>query len=207
MICSLRKSDLCQCGCRGLCTLQAVMRLISWSMNCLASGTWPEVRHDGSPFEGWRADIGGTFLAEGRCGAVVEMRADLLEIIGALGFTQSWSDTSHPCFLCETPLANLYDFPVDMAHHDWPLRDLKKYNELAKSAVLIREVKTDEVLHELANKLQFDRRKTGGWGPGFLLFEPFDELDLPAGARLMESAELDDIHALRTLETHVHLHF
>jgi len=38
LICSLRKQDLCQCGCRGMCTLTAVMQTIAWSFNQLAGG-------------------------------------------------------------------------------------------------------------------------------------------------------------------------
>eukprot|EP00969_Alexandrium_andersonii_P300533 13286691-Alexandrium_andersonii.AAC.1 len=38
LICSLRKSDLCQCGCRGFCALGSVQRVIAWSFQCLALG-------------------------------------------------------------------------------------------------------------------------------------------------------------------------
>ena len=50
LICALRKSDLCKCGCRGLCTFGAVLRMIVWSFTALASGKYPACRHDGCPF-------------------------------------------------------------------------------------------------------------------------------------------------------------
>eukprot|EP00969_Alexandrium_andersonii_P151293 6689665-Alexandrium_andersonii.AAC.1 len=37
MICSVRKADLCKCGCKGFCTLGAILRMIAWSFNALAS--------------------------------------------------------------------------------------------------------------------------------------------------------------------------
>ena len=209
MICSLRKQDLCQCGCRGFCTLSAVMKTIAWSFNQLAGGIYPEVGHDGCAFpEGsTRAELAGTFIADGMCGAVVEMRADLLEIIGALGFTQSWSTKSSPCFLCDVEHEHLYDFPVDMCHHDWPLRDMKAYDRKARSAVIVREVATNEVLMELAVLLQYDARKKDGYGPGLLLVRDYPELNLPAGARIMESDDLSDIHHLSKLRAPVTLKF
>ena len=37
-ICCLSKKSFCQCGCKGNCTLQALMAVIVWSFTCLAGG-------------------------------------------------------------------------------------------------------------------------------------------------------------------------
>ena len=209
LICSLRKQDLCQCGCRGFCTLSAVMRTIAWSFNQLAAGTYPEIRDDGLPFAAGSMGewLAGSLIADGKCGALVELRADLLEIIGALGFAQSWSVKTSPCFLCEVAYEDLYDFPANMQHHDWPLRDAEVYDRKAKAAVIEVEVPSDDLLKKLDSMLKFDHRKRDSWGPGKVLFEPMEELGLPAGARLMESDEVRDIHQLKSLTTPITLRF
>ena len=44
----LRKARLCQCGCQGFHTMQELMEVLAWSMQCLADGLSPSTRHDGS---------------------------------------------------------------------------------------------------------------------------------------------------------------
>ena len=44
------KSRLCDCGCGGYHTYQAIHEVISWSMRCMARGVWPSRRHDDSPW-------------------------------------------------------------------------------------------------------------------------------------------------------------
>jgi hypothetical protein len=47
----VRKSLLCNCGCQGFDTLQALFDVVAWSFRCLCTGIAPEVRHDGQPFQ------------------------------------------------------------------------------------------------------------------------------------------------------------
>jgi hypothetical protein len=46
----LRKARLCGCGCQGFHTIQEIMGVIAWSMQCLVQGVSPSRRHDGSPW-------------------------------------------------------------------------------------------------------------------------------------------------------------
>eukprot|EP00959_Pyramimonas_sp_CCMP1952_P290382 6073741-Pyramimonas_sp.AAC.1 len=95
-IATIRKADLCSCACRGMCTIGAIMSVVVWSLNVLASGVFPELAHDGTPFHSeWRHNVRGFPLAEGLCGALVEMRADLLEFVSALGFRR-WDNVLNP---------------------------------------------------------------------------------------------------------------
>eukprot|EP00969_Alexandrium_andersonii_P289998 12818260-Alexandrium_andersonii.AAC.1 len=60
-------------------------------------------------------NLRGLELAEGGyCGALCEMRADLLEFVGALGF-KAWPNEAHPCFCCnshrDTLICLLYTSP------------------------------------------------------------------------------------------------
>ena len=102
-ICTLRKSDLCRCGCKGLCTLEAVQSVIAWAFQILASGKYPSFRHDGKPFaEERRANLRGMDLANGYCGALCEMRADLEEFSNSCGFKRS-SHVHQRSKMCQVP--------------------------------------------------------------------------------------------------------
>ena len=213
MICSLRKQDVCQCGCAGYCTMGPIMKVIAWSFNCLAAGLYPEIRHDGVAMQGWRAGVAGSFLADGFCGALVEMRADLLEIIGALGFSTPWvKNAANPCFMCDCGGEQLFDFPL---HFDFDedspvqLRGLPEYSKLVAQAVLIRTIESQEVLDKIRELLHFDGRKgKDGNGPGLTMKESFVEADLPEGARLMvDDLPGEDIHRLAELVAPVTLTF
>jgi hypothetical protein len=44
----LRKTRLCERGCQGFHTIQEIMDVVAWSMQCLLDGVTPSCRHDGS---------------------------------------------------------------------------------------------------------------------------------------------------------------
>jgi hypothetical protein len=96
-ITAIRKQDLCPCGCAGRCTLDAIMRTISWSFLALRAGTHPTVRADGRPLAGRMAVLAGTPLR--RRGVVIHCAADWAEIVHTLGFRSS-SSTEGCCFKC-----------------------------------------------------------------------------------------------------------
>ena len=99
LLCSVRKSDLCKCGCKGYCTLGQVLRVLTWSFTALASGIYPATSHDNGPLDHRRSLLRGTEIASGWRGALCEIRADLLEITQALGF-KNWQNPLNPCFVC-----------------------------------------------------------------------------------------------------------
>ena len=208
LICSLRKSDLCRCGCRGLCTLGEIQRIIAWSFNCIAKGEYPSVDHWGRPFEDEiREARRGTELAAGYCGALCEMRADLLEFCDACGF-QRWSTLDMPCFCCFTPKAGLYDFPVVVAadHSDaWGSvrRDSKSYDEQVQASVFRIIVHNKEELDSLNAKLKFDFLDKGYGGKCLEIAHR----GVPAGARLMHLGPVQDYRDLDDIETPATLTF
>ena len=54
-ITAFSKESVCQCGrCDGMHTLDAVWRVVAWSLQHLASGTWPSVGPFGEPLDPWR---------------------------------------------------------------------------------------------------------------------------------------------------------
>ena len=46
----IEKQDLCDCGCKGRCTLDAILEIFKWSMLVLFMGIHPETRHDKTPW-------------------------------------------------------------------------------------------------------------------------------------------------------------
>ncbi len=52
LITCFRKSELCQCACRGKCSQLSIMRVITWSFRCLSDGFFPAQGHDGRELPG-----------------------------------------------------------------------------------------------------------------------------------------------------------
>ena len=50
---SMRKSEYCNCGCRGWCSLYPVLSALAWSCEAMGKGLHPAGRHDHMP---WRAE-------------------------------------------------------------------------------------------------------------------------------------------------------
>ena len=44
------KRQACQCGCKGLCTIESLWAVLAWVQSVWSSGFWPFYRHDGIPF-------------------------------------------------------------------------------------------------------------------------------------------------------------
>ena len=66
-LCTAIQSDfLCQCGCGGRCTIDAIVRVFVWSANTAFTGSFPASRHDttpwGSSFDRWRKALANNAL-------------------------------------------------------------------------------------------------------------------------------------------------
>ena len=48
LVAAIRKKLLCQCGCRGWCTLFPLFEMLGWSCSAMAEGMHPPGRHDGN---------------------------------------------------------------------------------------------------------------------------------------------------------------
>ena len=208
LICSVRKKDICQCGCKGQCTMGAILRVVSWSFRCLAEGSHPQLRHDGSRFllSDCRHARRGQPLAGGYCGAMVEMRADLLEFVGACGF-KTWADTSDPCFCCTAEKDDMFNFPPSIAASTWQDRDAATYDEQVQEALVHRRLEAgqDGVLARLIEHMHFDTRPKG-FG-GLVLKADFPELRLTKGMRLLEDGPVVDLHQVADIRTPCTLSF
>ena len=98
---TLRRSEMCFCGCGGWCSLHAVWSYFMWTFSCLAEGEWPQRRHDFSEFahgDEVRKHKAGMALMYG---ALVHIKGDWSEFVHTFGFP-SWSTVLHPCSDCWT---------------------------------------------------------------------------------------------------------
>ena len=80
LVAVLRRSQICECGCRGWCTMWDVLEFIRWSFSCLAEGQWPSTRHDSTPFldsDATRASKSGQRLIKA---AVVHLKGDWADL-------------------------------------------------------------------------------------------------------------------------------
>ena len=75
LLCSLKKKDLCRCGCLGWCSLWPLFSFLHWSLRALGLGLYPAERHDGKPFQDHRSHEARKDL--GLVGAVIYLKADL----------------------------------------------------------------------------------------------------------------------------------
>lgn len=85
-----KKSDLLQDG----STLNAIFRVISWSLNALLAGVTPEVDENGGKMQG-----GGKALAGQWSAATIQVRGDWQFFCQAFGFP-SWRSSASCCWLC-----------------------------------------------------------------------------------------------------------
>ena len=171
----------------------------------LAGGNHPDARHDGTAFtpDDPRLQLCGTPLADGYCGALCEMRADLLEIVSACGF-KTWQHVDNPCFCCTSDKASLFEFPasIDGAGEDWADRTKEGYEAAILDCMVSRQMDSKEDLDGLLAVMSFD----GGWG-GLALDRDYPDLGLSKGHRLLEHGPVTDICDLSQLTFPCTLHF
>ena len=84
----VRKSQLCACGCRGWCTVFALLLMLNWSFLHMKRGQRPDARHDHAewfmPSDHARAAMAGTLL--NWIGAVIFLKVDMMEFVSTFGF-------------------------------------------------------------------------------------------------------------------------
>ena len=97
---SIRKSELCGCGCRGQCSLGPMFDALAWDLETMLRGTAPNVNHNGGPLtenDAGLVSIRGSSI--GFRALVVAVKADWSEWTHTMGFP-SWADSRSPCPLC-----------------------------------------------------------------------------------------------------------
>eukprot|EP00959_Pyramimonas_sp_CCMP1952_P206312 4315026-Pyramimonas_sp.AAC.1 len=202
LVCTIRKQDVCKCGCKGNCSFGLIQRVLRWSYNALAEGVYPDRDHDENPLPEHRAVLRGFPLAGGWRAALCEIRADLLEVTGAYGF-KTWQNPRNPCFACTVSKANLFNYTRTMAEIEWAPRDKHQYQTMLDNSLRKVQVPDPAALRRLIACLKMDP----GAGGFVVRGRRNVEFDLPVGYRLIENAHVTDIHKVEAVETPAELHF
>ena len=95
----LRKSELCQCGCKGWCRYYNIFSTLRWSLMCLKDGKHPMARHDRTGFGNDVARLKLAGVEIGAKAALVGLDGDWMEWATTLGFN-SWNHGVDSCPLC-----------------------------------------------------------------------------------------------------------
>ena len=158
LVCTIRKSEVCQCGCKGWCSLFPLLSMLSWSFACMARGTYPTARHDASEWtdrdEG-RASLGGCEF--GWRAILLFLKGDWAEYSGSLGFPSHASNSS-PCPFCFSDAASLWDLE-GFSHLDMPKasKTLLHYKAACNSCEILVHVRTVAQLRKITSNLFFDK--------------------------------------------------
>ena len=193
----VRKALLCDCGCRGWCSLNSVFQVFAWSFKCMARGQYPAQRHDSTDFEGgsWRQGVAGSTL--GVFGCLLYIKGDWAEFCSTFGFP-TWRDGLRPCFKCIACPDNMYNVvgitPIALP---WACNAASDYGDACKRCEII--IILDRTLHrEICNALFYDARDDGARGRA--LRKSFPQVGLKEGYRLEPSVWLPDVALFEAIE-------
>ena len=186
----LRKSQMCQCGCLGWCTISPVLRFLAWSFTALAAGRMPQARHNGQAFapaedSDRKAKAGQPLLKA----LLVHLKGDWSEFCHTLGFP-AWNSTLDPCFCChatQDEMRKLGAFSV--LHPPFPEKDQVAYEEACAACEVWVELKSKAQHQVVLGSLFYDKRKRGSKGRS--LSRDIPALKLLQGDRLEPSKSLE----------------
>ena len=188
----LRKTEMCQCGCRGWDTIFQVMAMLNWSFQVMARGVLPSERHDG---EGWRetdaarAAVQGVEL--GWRGAVLFVKNDMMEFVTSFGFP-SWASVNHPCALCHCTRGNWNTIAgVSALGLPWAPKTYADYDAACAACEVWVEIADERMFRHVRASLDFDKRKDGARGRALTVAIP--ELGLKKGDRIEPHAGLCNV--------------
>ena len=192
LLTALRKSDLCDCGCKGWCSFWPIWSALEWSLQAMRAGYYPRQRHDGADFgkDLARQSLGDSSL--GCRGSVVAIRADWSELAGTFGLP-SWKDADHPCPFCTCTTANMFDWHgVTLAAFPWSAKTHLEYDEACIDCEVPVEL-SHEAWRKLRALLDIHQSDSGNSARGRSLTVDVPELGLCKGDRLDPSFDCPDI--------------
>lgn len=102
-VCGINKRRVCQCGCQGRCTFDAILRVIAWMFRALLAKRYPDVGPLGERWAAndWRAAMAGKRLRFG--GACIAKCGDWSWFKSVLGM-RGWrgdKTTGRMCWMCQ----------------------------------------------------------------------------------------------------------
>ena len=163
---TIRKKMVCSCGCRGWCTYYPILLWISWCIDCMAQGRFPDRRHDGTLF----TDMCDELRASAKTGAlkfvsaVIKLKGDWAEFCERFGFP-TWKSGIRPCFCCNGFGPSLYSpIGVQLASCPWHLNTDSDYDRactLCEMWITVASMGDHECIR---SALHWDKRRDGARG-------------------------------------------
>ena len=193
LVATVRKRDLCKCGCGGNCTYYPIFAAIRWSMQVAASGVYPAARHNGVAFGGSTAEALRAAKANQDVGfkcVLLYFKGDWSEYCSTLS-VPTWKSDEHGCLFCDASKADYYKVdgfnPGSFPH----VRQTSESWEAACRACEIRIwLNTKEELIDVASSLFYCPKRRGR-----IVGDNYPLLGLQYGDRLEPFEGLED-HAL-----------
>ena len=184
---AVRKTDLCDCGCKGWCTFSQLFSWIFWCLLSLVNGTRPTKRHDNLELDQRRAASAGEEF--GFFAVVIDICGDWKEFANGWGFP-SWSSL-FPCFIC-----NILKSAITNPKSRFTDRHDYEYERACQASEIVVSITHDAQLTELRFALETDNKKKG-----LALRRDITSTSrrLKAGDRLEPSADMPDIYKVLRL--------
>lgn len=196
---AMRRKLCCACGCRGWDTYSAIWPFLRWSLASLASGKYPESRHDGAtwrPTDDVRASLAGQPFE--KRAALLFIKGNWAEYSTTLGLPM-WHHGLRPCLFCNTPPSRLYEtggiMPLSLPWQENGARDY--FEECARCETTV--IATQSLHAKLVVALAYEKRKHGG--RGLCLSSEVPEASLQTGDRLVPGPGLEDVGLFEKLDT------
>jgi hypothetical protein len=200
LILTLRKSELCRCGCLSWCSLYVMWSFLTWSLKALAEGVYPAVRHDGSPFGPSEAHRQAQANQPMMKAALIHIKGDWAEIVHCFGFC-SWSSVLNPCWCCWASKDQLPDVRnTSVCDGPCPEKSPADYELACSSCEKLVTVANALQQASLIGLLLYDQRRGSAAGRGRCLRGNYDPLALRQGDRLEPSSWLTDVGGFEHLE-------
>lgn len=179
---TLRKSELCSCGCRGWCSIFPILAMLRWSVVAMLSGRHPDAMPCGSDWDDEHV-IEKSFAGQrlGWTGAVLFMKADWSENVTTMGMP-SWSAEDNCCPMCRCSRHDWDQFQgLSPNSVPWAEKTTQDFENACIDCEFFRDV-TDADFPSLRGTMFFDRRKHGNRGR--CMSEDFPRMNLVKGDRL-----------------------
>jgi len=186
--CALRKTSLCACGCKGWCTIYPALKMLSWSLLCLATGGYPSLGPFLEPLPMGQASFAHCLLA---CSAAcLFIKCDLMENSSTLGFP-SVKSALHPCPKCFCTIMNwMSTRGLNALDAPWKSKDNASYNEACAACEIVVPM-TNDIWRQIRVHLQYNAIASGPRGRA--LANNIHGTNLESGDRLEPSLLVPDI--------------
>jgi hypothetical protein len=187
----LRKRSMCQCGCRGWCSVWSVLDFFRWALTAASSGRRPETFYMSKP---WPAGSSAAAQAgENLCARFLMclIKGDWMEWYTTFGFAHL-ATMSYPCSCCAVDQDDMYETD-DLEFQQLPWGDVSNedYDQACRMCEQWRVIRSRVQLKTLLGKLRYDKRSGGGRGRCLLHDAP--AFDLLQGDRIEPCGQCPDI--------------